>query len=286
MTRTRINPNKGDYLAPPCPDISLAIVTHFTDDIYHRHREAVVDLCVETMRAGAAGHNYELLIWDNGSIPSFRCHLLQKYHPDVLVLAPNIGKASARRALAEIARGEIFGYCDDDIYFYPGWLDKQLEYLHHFPRPVMVSGQPQRTAFNFAMGAVKRFAYSHKATIHEGKLISEEDQRLFALGLGRPWETYKRQTVSMNDYLLEWDGMKAWMHGHHCQFITFREDIFPLMERSKLILDRERDWETKLDAAGYLRLTTFERSSFHVGNEIDGSTAIVDGKLIPTKDYE
>jgi glycosyltransferase involved in cell wall biosynthesis len=280
MTRISTNPLKSSTsLVPPSPDISLCIVTHYRDEPYHRYRLPVVDLCIQSMRDGAQGKSYELLIWDNGSTDEFRKHL-QTLRPDTLVLSPNVGKSSARLGLANIARGRIMAYSDDDILYFPGWLDAHMEILAHFPRPILAAGMPQRTAFNFGMGAVKRFAQAHAdATLHTGRLISDEDERMFAMSIGREWEHHKRLTASFPDYMLEWQGMKAWAHGHHAQFVTYREDILLHLKPSKIHMDVERDWECALDDADYLRLTTYKRACVHIGNELSGNV-IINGKEV------
>jgi glycosyltransferase involved in cell wall biosynthesis len=253
------------------------VLTHYTDEAYHRNRIAVVDKCMQTYLAGAQGKRYELVIWDAGSTDAFRKVLMQ-YAPDVLVLAPNVGKATAVKQMANIARGEIFCYSDDDIYYNPGWLDEHMELLCNYPRPVMVSGSPQRLACNFGMGAVQRFAKRCYADIVE-ELTSEEDERLYALSIGHNWEHHKARIAAEKSYTVEFLGRKAWAHGHHMQYVTWRRDILPHLPESIYMLDNQRQWEQDLDDIDYLRLTTYSRSSWHMGNELNGDTIIVDGRI-------
>jgi len=285
MTRTHQNPMKGELTVPPPPEISLCMVTHYTDDRYHEYRKPIVDLCVRTMLDGAYGKDYEFIVWDNGSIDSFRAHLLT-YKPTKIILSNNVGKSSARRGLAQIARGDIFCFSDDDILYYPGWLDAQLDILHHFPSPVLVSGSPQRTAFRHDMSAVNRFVQQYKAKLTRGRLLQDDDEMLYAISIGKPWEQHKWQTASFLDYLIEYNGMKVWAHGHHMQFVTWRDEIVPHMRESITYLDNERVWEDYLDSVGFLRLTTYNRTVWHLGNELDGKVSIVDGNLKLNKQKE
>ncbi len=59
---------------------------------------------------------------------------------DLLLSQRNIGKIDALRILFNAAPGEIIAYNDDDIFFYPGWLEAHLEILDSFPKAGMVSG--------------------------------------------------------------------------------------------------------------------------------------------------
>ena len=286
MTRIGRNPLSGNKTTvPPPPEFSLCMLTHYTDDAYHRFRVPVIDLCVQTYRAGAAGKDYELIIWDNGSTADFRQHLFT-YKPDVLILSPNVGKSSARLGLAHIARGKVFCFSDDDIFYYDGWLNAHLDLLYHFPAPVMISGSPYRLACNNGTRAIHRFATRPGAILVEGQNISEEDERLYSLSLGNDWERHKLRIAAATDYILEWNGKRAYGHGHHMQFVTWREDVLPFLRPSEVYLDNERHWEQYLDDNNYLRLTTLPRSTWHIGNELTGDVIIANGQVILNKKKE
>lgn len=294
MPRTGIAPNKGEILAPgpsefadaqiiikdrdTKPKYTLGILTHYTHEPYHRYRIPVVELCVETMRTGI--RDYELLIFDNGSTPDFK-KKLRTFNPDILVLSPNLGKQTAQQKMLELARGAVFCYTDDDIYFYPGWLDAHMLILNTFPdRPMLVSGSPQRTAFQWGMKTNMDFA-RQVGGMEVGRLISEESERQYARSIGVNEVSKILSTIHLKDYLLEYQGLKVWMHAHHMQFVAWRKWLVGRLPQSCYLIDNAREWDMMMDEQGFLRMTTYERSVLHIGNEL-GSDIFLPGKD-PTK---
>ena len=287
MPRTAQSPNKGDIPAPPIeafqdaeiiikdpdykPDITLAILTHYDcRQEYHYHRIPVVDLCVRTMLDGAAGHDCELLIFDNGSTADFRKHL-KTYEADTLILSPNLGKQSAQVKMLEYARGDVFCFTDDDIYFYPGWLDKHLEILDTYPdRPMLVSGSPQRTAFTWGMKSNLRWINRNINLLTVGNLISEESERQYARSIGKAEVAHMLRIIGLNDYLVTFRGVKAWAHAHHMQFIARRKYLEGKLPESHYLVDNAREWDMLMDHRGFMRFTTYERTVLHIGNELQG----------------
>jgi glycosyltransferase involved in cell wall biosynthesis len=287
MPRTAKSPNKGDILAPDPsvfqqaeiitadperkPKYTLGILTHYDGaQAYHRFRMHVVELCVSSMRDGAHGLDCELLIFDNGSSDDFKDNL-RAFNADILVLAPNMGKQTAQRKMVELARGEVFAFADDDIYFYPGWLAAHMEILDTFPdRPMLVSGSPQRTAFTWGMKSNVAFCLRNSGVLTKGNLIPEECERQYARSIGRPEVSHLLRIQGLNDYLITWRGVKAWAHAHHMQFVGKKKYLDGKLPLSHYLLDNGREWDMYMDALGFLRLTTFERTVLHIGNELQG----------------
>lgn len=286
MPRTAHNPNKLDIPAPAvdvtqekvyikeegrCPAVTLAILTHYRHDPYHRHRIPVIELCASSMRDGAKERDCELLIFDNGSTADFK-KKLKSFDPDILVLSPNIGKQSAQQRMLEYARGRYFAYSDDDIYFYPGWLCKHLEILDTFNAwPTLVSGSPQRTAFQWGIRSTLDFCYRNPGMLQIGRFIPDECEKQYALSIGRPMDVHMLKTVQLRDYLITYRGIKAWAHAHHMQFIARRSDLIGKLPPSKFLIDNAREWDMYMDGVhNFLRLTTYERTTLHIGNELQG----------------
>jgi glycosyltransferase involved in cell wall biosynthesis len=294
MPRTANNPNKQDILAPDPsvfdqakviirdenyrPKYTLAILTHYDSrSPYHAHRIPVVELCVASMTKGIK--DYELLIFDNGSTADFR-KKLKTFNADILVLSPNLGKQTAQQKMVELARGEIFCFTDDDVYFYPGWLDQHMQIINTFPdRPLLVSGAPQRTAFQW--GAKTNLEFARKAggmTI--GRMISAESERMYAVSVGQNPTTQALRTVGLKDYMIEYNGCKAWMHAHHMQLVARRKHLLDQLPPSHYLVDNAREWDMKMDVKGFMRLTTIERTCLHIGNELQGDVKL-EGKHDP-----
>lgn len=265
MPRTGFNPNKFNAPLPLTPDITLAIVTHYTDHNYHKDRMDVVRRCVETMEAGVRNKNYELLIWDNGSTKEFR-DMLREYEPTILVESANLGLDYAKLRLCHMARAPVFCYSDDDIEYTGDWYDLHAEILNLYPNVGLVSGSPQRVHFRWGIQSSLKFAQRPDARLNTGRLIPDEYEREYARGIGYPVDEHLQKTKHEVDFLLEYRGVKAWAHGHHMQFVARRKTILPFLADGDKLLADQRDFDRAIDDMGLLRLTTFKRTARHMGN--------------------
>jgi len=222
----------------------------------------VVQMCLDTMIAGLKGADYELLIWDNGSTPTFRT-FLRTYLPHVMIESVNVGPHNARHHLANIARGEIIAMSDDDILFHPEWLSLQLEVLSTFPDCGIVSGSPYRPAFAWGQSDVPL-----EIKVHRGNLIPEQWNKDAAASIGMNYADFTMQYVGP-DVLLEYNQVKAWNHGHHMQFVGRRADVAPALFTADKLLDDGKRFNDYFSDNGYLQLTTHHRTAVHCGNVID-----------------
>ena len=263
--RTSFSPNRLNVPVPPAPDISLTVVTHRTNDPWHNQRTEIVRLSLQTMLAGAQSFKTELIIWDNGSTPEFRA-MLREFKPFVLVESGNIGVWNARRNLCRMARGRMVSFADDDLLYAPDWLRKQYEILTTYPNVGLVAGSPQRAAFNGGIEPMIEFAKRDDVKSWKGKLIPAEWEQDFAKSIGAK----KEYDYPGTDLLLEYCGRKAWAHGHHMQFLCYKNVVEPYIIPSQYLLENA-NINVRLSKTGVLQLTTFNREVVHIGNTIDPS---------------
>jgi hypothetical protein len=275
------NPNKSRKPVPIFPDVSLAVVTHYTDQPYHHQRLPIVRMSLESMLAGAKGHTCELIVWDNGSPPEFRA-MLHEYNPDMLVESVNIGVSDARHNLCHMARGKILSMADDDLLYAPDWLDQELLLLNTYPGVGVVAGSPQRSSFNGGHEPTFRFSERPDVRRWEGRMIPDEWEHDFAVSIGAD----KQYNHPGLDRLMEYKGVKAWCHGHHMQMLCFREVIEPFLTRSPYLLDKN-SLNVMLGEAGLLQLSTYNRTVVHIGNVIDPTIERIQAEFQgPRKDPE
>ena len=261
--RTAQAPNKKLTKLPDPPLLSACIVTHYADTPYHAGRMEVVKMCLDTMIGGMKEFDYELLIWDNGSTPEFK-EFIRSYNPHVLVESVNVGVHNARYHLANLARGEILAQADDDILFSPDWATLQIQALRTFNAGI-VSGSPYRYAFNW--GQTKIIPDDIK--VKRGQYIPEQWIRDAADSVGIDQISYLAGTRSTQDVLLEKDGVQAWNHGHHIQFMGKREIARNFLFPEDYYLADGKRFNRACEAAGMLQVTTFERTAIHIGNVVD-----------------
>jgi hypothetical protein len=68
------------------------------------------------------------------------------------------------------------------------------------------------------------------------------------------------------DTKLIYRGVKTYATGHHAQWIGLAGVVAPFVEYTPEAMADERPFEKAFNDAKLLRLTTFERTSQHIGN--------------------
>jgi len=270
MPRVGQNPNKaalGDgALNVP---VQLAVITHLPNrtTAYHSQRLEVVKACLTTMRM-YAGVDHNFIVWDNGSCRALTDWLQYEFIPDILVLSPNIGKNSARYALVNMCNPKsIFCYSDDDMLFFPNWLQPQIDLLKHFPNVASVSGYPVRTAFRWGVTNTLKWSNAN-GKVTSGKLMPQEWEDDFAVSLGRDVNWHAGYTKDDIDYQVEYKGVSAYCTSHHCQFIGRAGLLSKIIKPDGMAMAGEREFDVAMDEAG-LRLSTTQRLCRHMGNVMD-----------------
>jgi len=260
------NPNRGLKAAEFSKTV-LTCVTHLpNEDGYHAQRLEVVQTCLASMRAGY--EHLSMIIWDNGSCAGLRDWLQYEFKPTQLMLSENIGKNAARTCMARmLPLDRVMAYSDDDIYFYPGWLDPQLELLTHFPNVAAVTGYPVRTAFRWGNENTLAWARAN-ALVEAGHFIPRAWEDDFAVSVERDPDWHANYTVKDLDYRVTYQGKQAYATAHHCQFISPVSVIGRIMNYWPEAMADEKNTDIVLDKIG-LRLATTERYARHMGNVID-----------------
>ena len=261
------NPNRtrqADQFTP----IVLTVVTHLPNlKGYHQHRMEVVQTCLKTMRDNSGG-DYTVIVWDNGSCEEFRAWVRDEYKPDVFIESMNMGKTLARNTLARMLSPEtIMTYTDDDILFMPNWLQPQIELLTIFPKVACVTGYPVRTQFRWGCELTKAWG-AECGKMQAGRYIPDKWELDFAVSIGRDPNWHIEHTQNELDYVVEWQGLRAYTTSHHCQFIGYAGTIAKAHKLDMAAMGEEKSFDIRLDALG-LRLATLERLTRHMGNIID-----------------
>jgi glycosyltransferase involved in cell wall biosynthesis len=236
---------------------------------YHEDRLNVIKASLESMRANA-GADCQIMVWDNGSCDKLLYWLKRSYQPDFLIQAPNMGKSIARASIVNmLPEKTVVGVADDDMFYYPDWLDMQLEILNTFPNVGTVSGWPVRTQFRFHNRFTLEWGQRFASSFERGRFISEQEEQDFCTSVERDYKWHKNYTKRDIDTKLSFRGVEAYATGHHCQWIGRAGKIAPLLHYSRKAMEDERIFEYAVDAAKLLRLTTVKRYTRHIGNKLD-----------------
>ncbi|MCZ7552326.1 MAG: hypothetical protein B6D39_05780 [Anaerolineae bacterium UTCFX2] len=282
MTRIGINPARGGSAARLPARVTVAILTYLPSlDGYFAQRLEVLKLALASLKAHTS-LPHDLFIFDNGScatVVEYLNNLKTAGQMDYLLLSQrNIGKIDALRVLFNAAPGELIAYSDDDILFYPGWLEAHLEALDAFPRAGMVSGAPLRGGASHAMRSLEALASAGVPglELRRERLIPDDWERDWALSTGRDPQAHLAETRDQLDLALrlkkpDGSGFVETIGGaNHFQYLTPKQTILKALPSDWT--GRLMGWMIELDEAvdrlGYLRLSTAQRFTRHLGNRL------------------
>jgi glycosyltransferase involved in cell wall biosynthesis len=282
MTRIGVNPARGKLSNYRPARVTIAVLTYFPDlSGYFENRLEVLKLVLVSLRAHTT-LPYDLMIFDNGSCQSVVDYLLElKDAGEIhyLILSPiNIGKIGAFRILFNAAPGEIIAYNDDDVLFYPGWLEAHLEILDSFPHAGMVSGLPVRDATNHAHKSLDQLVNQvvPGLTVSYERHISDEWEADWAISTGRDPQTHLQATQEQLDLVLSMEkpGSQerciAIGSANHFQFVAPKAVLLQALpgEWSGKLMGHMVELDEAVDSLGYLRLSTANRYTRHLGNAL------------------
>lgn len=282
MTRVGINPARGKVTSYQPARVSVCLITYIPEESgYFEHRFNVLKLVFSSIDAHTTPP-YDLLVFDNHSCPAVTDYLISLKDAgliDYLILSQrNIGKIGAFRILFEAAPGEIIAYSDDDIFFYPSWLEAHLKILENISQAGMVSGVPVRNASHHANQSLNKLRKQtdQNLRIYETRHIPDEWEIDWAVSTGRDPQTHLASTSQDQDMIIEVHNKegetlcKAVAAANHFQFMGWKSRLLtalPEMWSGKL-MGAMIELDEAIDQAGYLRLSTTERFVQHIGNTI------------------
>jgi glycosyltransferase involved in cell wall biosynthesis len=223
---------------------------------------------------------YDLYVFDNGSCKEVKDYLAALLEDGSIrylhTASENIGKIGAFKMIFQAAPGEVVAYSDDDIFFYPGWLGRHLEVLDGFPGVGMVSGCAVRTLFDHGFAANQAFAHKNAdARLIHGQNIPVKWEEDWAESYGRDVADHLEAIRGMQDVQMEYRGLRAYAIANHNQFVTPKAVINSFLpdEWSGRLMGQMKELDDAVAEGGYLRLSTLERTTRHIGNMVSPDMA-------------
>lgn len=283
MARLGMNPSRGKNLDFTPPRVTVAVLVYAPHQAgYFQHRLDVTRLTLESILANTE-KPYELLVFDNGSCPEMTGFLQALYNTgkiDTLILsAENIGKLNALWRIAQAAQGEVIAYTDDDVYHLPGWLPEHLKVLDTYPNVGAVTGFyiKQRVAMSSdqTLAWVKALEEKDPSAVQRGNLIPRKWEEEFMDNAGRTEERYQSEIEGIEDVVVSLQGVKAWVSAHHFEVLVPKNVLIEVLNQmlpggwSDQLMGRMVEMDDRMDALGYLRLTTYPQTMRLLGNVID-----------------
>ncbi len=282
MTRLGINParsEKSGYTPARVSVLMITFIPHLSG--YFEHRLEVLKLCLASLQAHTPPP-YDLFVFDNGSCPEVVAFLTALNEENVIryliLSSQNIGKIGALQLLCGIAPGEILAYSDDDIFFYPGWLEASLKILHSFPKAGMVSGVPVRNAARHARHALDQFAGQPPAGFRTEtkRFIPDAWEVDWAMSTGRDPQEHLSSTQGLSDMLFyapdgAQPGEAVIAGANHFQFVAPKSLLLSALPAhwSGKLMGEMLELDEAVDRLGYLRLSSSQRFVRHMGNALN-----------------
>jgi hypothetical protein len=279
MPRIGVNPSRNQILSFAPPRVTVAVLVYAPHQAgYFQHRLDVTRLTLESILANTE-QPYELLVFDNGSCEEMIGYLQGLYAEgkiDRLVLSrQNIGKLNALYRIAHLASGSVIAYSDDDVYHLKGWLPAHLEVLDTFPNVGAVTGFYIRQRVVMSSESTLAWAKTGAESVERGLLMPHKWEEEYMENSGRTPERYAQEVAGVEDVVVSYHGLKAWVSAHHFEVLTPKKVLLEVLEEmlpegwSDQLMGRMVEMDDRMDQKGYLRLTTYAQTMRLLGNALD-----------------
>lgn len=217
---------------------------------------------------------HDLLVFDNGSCEEIVDYLVDAHQQGkiqyLLLSEKNLGKGGAWNIMLQAAPGEIIAYCDNDVYFYPGWLTNSVRILDTFPNVGMVTSRPFRTDQKYSSATIEWAENTKGALLERGGFVPWEVFRDFEMSLGNSEEQAQIRYQETQDLRIAFEGKMAFVGASHWQFVSRKstlQQFLPFdMDRP---MGQVRDLDERMNQSGFLRLMTPEPYAQNMSNRPD-----------------
>jgi hypothetical protein len=283
MPRIGLNPSRGKSLDFSPARTTVAVLVYAPHQAgYFQNRLDVTRLTIESILANTH-EPFDLLVFDNGSCSEMVTYL-QSLHArgavDYLYLSKrNIGKLNALNMIFNTAPGEVVAYTDDDVFHLPGWLSVHLNLIDTYPNVGAVTGFYIRQ--RVAMGSESTLAFAQRPgiTVQKGLLMPRQWEEEYVENSGRTWDVYNAEVAGIEDIIVAYDDLEAWVSAHHFQMVCPKAVVQDILAEmlpngwSDRTMGRMVEMDDLMDARGYLRLCTRQQTVRLLGNAISEEVA-------------
>lgn len=278
MPRIGMNPSRGIRLDFKPARTTVAVLVYVPHQAgYFQNRMDVTKMTIRSILENTK-EPFNLLVFDNGSSPEMVDYLQTLYENgsiDYLLLSEhNIGKLNALNMIFNIAPGEIVAYTDDDVLHLPGWLGKHLEIIDTFPNVGAVTGFYIRQRVAMSSESTLQFANQPDVETERGLLMPRKWEEEYLINTGRTWERYEEEVQGIEDIIVKYKGLEAWVSAHHFQMVcpkkVAKEVLSDMLPDgwSDQVMGRMVELDDRMDEKGYLRFCTREQTMRLMGNAI------------------
>ncbi len=283
MPRIGINPSRGQTLDFAPARTTVAVLVYAPHQAgYFQDRLDVSRMTIESILANTR-EPFDLLVFDNGSCPEMVAYLQALRRDgkiDYLILSKrNIGKLNALKIIFDTAPGEVVAYTDDDVFHLPGWLGEHLKIIDTYPNVGAVTGFYIRQRVAMSSESTLAFANQPEIETERGLLIPRKWEEEYLVNSGRSWERYESEVAGIEDIIVTYKGLQAWVSAHHfqmvCPKVVVQEVLSEMLPEgwSRDVMGRMVEMDDRMDARGYLRFCTRQQTVRLMGNAISEEVA-------------
>jgi len=275
MTRIGMNPARKAETSFQPKEITVGILTYIPGlEGYFQHRLNVLKLSINSLLANTQTP-FDLIVFDNGScseVVDYLRDLNQKGLIDFLFLSSlNVGVEGGLRILSKAALGKFFAFSNDDVLYYPSWLKKHLAILKTYPNVGMVSGTPVGLSSESADQSTREFIKKKIPDLEVSKRERVKKWEIdWAKSTGRDVEEHLKIVENLPHMVLNYRGVKAISSATHFQFVSPNEVILKALPNPwrRNLMNGMVEMDHEVDDLGFLRLSTPERVTRHIGNVV------------------
>ncbi len=283
MPRIGINPSRNQRLDFKPARTTVAVLVYAPHQAgYFQNRLDVTRMTIESILSNT-DEPFDLLVFDNGSCQEMVAYLQSLYERgsiDYLILSNrNIGKLNALKMIFDLAPGEIVAYTDDDVFHLPGWLSAHLEIIDTFPGVGAVTGFYIRQRVAMSSESTLAFVNQPGMETERGLLMPRKWEEEYIDNSGRTWEQYQSEVEGIEDIIVKYQGLEAWVSAHHFQVVSPKAVLLEVLAEmmpdgwSDQIMGRMVEMDDLMDAKGYLRFCTRKQTVRLMGNAISEEVA-------------
>jgi hypothetical protein len=284
-----MNPSRGQTLDVKPPRTTVAVLVYAPHQVgYFQDRFDVTRLTIESILKNTT-EPFDLMVFDNGSCPEMVTYLQNLYNDggiDYLILSKqNIGKLNALNIIFNSAPGEIVAFTDDDIFHLPGWLETHLEIIDNYPNVGAVTGFYIRQRVVMSSESTLAFVKQPGIETQQGLLMPEKWEEEYRVNTGRTEERYASEVAGVEDIIVNFNGVEAWVSAHHFQMVcpkrVLQEVLTEMLPEgwSDQLMGRMVEMDDRMDQKGYLRFCTREQTVRLMGNAISEEVAELASKF-------
>jgi len=279
MARIGMNPARGKRTSYRPARVTVCLITYIPhEDGYFKNKLDVLRLTLASVFTNTS-LPFDLMVFDNGSckeVVEYLEEIQASGKIDYLLLSDrNIGKIGAFKILFRAAPGEVVAYSDDDIFFYPGWIEAHLEILETYPQVGMVSGVPIRDASDRSRKSLLKWIDDGDPDLYidTERMVTDKWEMDWAESVGRDPVIHIQKIQNNKDLILTFKGVDAFGSASHFQFVTPKDVIVKALPEiwGGNLMGEMMELDQAIDALGYLRLSTVDRYTQHIGNVLTPS---------------